>query len=100
MNVIVPLAGKGERFRREGYTDPKPLIQVCDKRIIEHVIDNIVMHDPNVLNSYYVFYADEHTAQFIAQKYPFIHLVYVGETRGAAETLYRGIQHITKGHPS
>lgn len=39
MNIIVPMAGNGARFVAAGYTDPKPLIKVCGKRIIEYVCD-------------------------------------------------------------
>ena len=30
MNIIIPLGGKGERFQKEGYLDPKPLIKVLN----------------------------------------------------------------------
>ncbi len=33
------MSGFGERFRRAGYSIPKPLIQIDDKPIISHVID-------------------------------------------------------------
>jgi NDP-sugar pyrophosphorylase family protein len=39
MQIVVPMSGFGERFRRAGYTIPKPLIQVDGKPIIAHVID-------------------------------------------------------------
>lgn len=39
MQIIVPMSGFGERFRRAGYTVPKPLIEVDGKPIIAHVID-------------------------------------------------------------
>ncbi|MCF8166425.1 MAG: hypothetical protein K9J35_07120, partial [Rhodoferax sp.] len=39
MQIIIPMSGFGERFRRAGYTLPKPLIQVDSKPIIGHVID-------------------------------------------------------------
>ena len=37
--VIIPMSGLGQRFVDAGYTDPKPLIQVDGKPIIEHVIN-------------------------------------------------------------
>ncbi|MGD9810400.1 MAG: hypothetical protein AB7U35_03585 [Sphingobium sp.] len=37
--IIVPMSGFGERFRRAGYTVPKPLIDVDGKPIIGHVIE-------------------------------------------------------------
>ena len=39
MQIIIPMSGFGERFRRAGYKIPKPLIKVEDKPIIGHVID-------------------------------------------------------------
>lgn len=39
MQIIVPMSGFGERFRRAGYTVPKPLIEIDGKPIIAHVID-------------------------------------------------------------
>lgn len=39
MQIVIPMSGFGERFRRAGYTVPKPLIAIDGKSIIEHVID-------------------------------------------------------------
>lgn len=39
MKVIIPMAGMGDRFIQKGYKDPKPLIKVGDKRIIEYILD-------------------------------------------------------------
>lgn len=39
MQIIIPMSGFGERFRRVGYEMPKPLIQIEGKPIIAHVID-------------------------------------------------------------
>ncbi|MEO5368839.1 MAG: NTP transferase domain-containing protein [Magnetococcus sp. DMHC-1] len=39
MQIIIPMAGFGERFRRAGYTLPKPLIPVDGKPIVAHVLD-------------------------------------------------------------
>ncbi|MBK3773450.1 NTP transferase domain-containing protein [Azospirillum brasilense] len=38
MQIVIPMSGFGERFRRAGYTVPKPLIEVDGKPIIEHVV--------------------------------------------------------------
>jgi len=37
--IIIPMSGFGERFRRAGYKVPKPLIEVDGKPIIAHVIE-------------------------------------------------------------
>jgi choline kinase len=39
MQIVIPMSGFGERFRRTGYDVPKPLIEVDGKPIIGHVID-------------------------------------------------------------
>jgi NDP-sugar pyrophosphorylase family protein len=44
MKIIIPMAGLGDRFVKAGYKDPKPLIKVCEKRIINYIVD---MFDEN-----------------------------------------------------
>ena len=39
IQIVIPMSGYGERFRRAGYEVPKPLIEVEGKPIIAHVID-------------------------------------------------------------
>ena len=39
MQIVIPMSGFGERFRRAGYPVPKPLIEVDGKPIIAHVLD-------------------------------------------------------------
>ncbi len=39
MQIVIPMSGFGERFRREGYEVPKPLIVVEGKPMIQHVVD-------------------------------------------------------------
>jgi len=38
MKIIVPMAGTGARFVAAGYTEPKPLITVGDRRIIDYIV--------------------------------------------------------------
>lgn len=39
MKVIIPMAGFGNRFVAAGYLDPKPLIKVNGKRILNYICD-------------------------------------------------------------
>ena len=39
MQIIIPMSGLGTRFVNEGYKDPKPLIIVDNKPMIEHVVN-------------------------------------------------------------
>ena len=36
--LIIPMSGFGERFKKKGYRMPKPLIEINGKPIIEYVI--------------------------------------------------------------
>jgi NDP-sugar pyrophosphorylase family protein len=39
MQIIIPMSGFGERFRKAGYDIPKPLITVDGKTVIQHVVE-------------------------------------------------------------
>ena len=41
MNILIPMAGRGSRFESQGYTFPKPLIDVKGKPMIQVVVDNL-----------------------------------------------------------
>ena len=41
MKVLIPMAGAGSRFAKEGYTFPKPLIDVRGKPMIQTVVENL-----------------------------------------------------------
>lgn len=41
MKILIPMAGEGSRFKREGYLVPKPLIDVGGKPMIQRVVENI-----------------------------------------------------------
>jgi HAD superfamily hydrolase (TIGR01509 family) len=41
LNVLVPMAGAGSRFAQQGYTFPKPLIEVNGKPMIQTVVENL-----------------------------------------------------------
>lgn len=41
MKVLIPMAGEGSRFAKEGYQFPKPLIDVNGKPMIQRVIENL-----------------------------------------------------------
>lgn len=40
VNILIPLAGKNQFFNESEYPYPKPLIEINDKTIIEHIINN------------------------------------------------------------
>lgn len=40
ISVVIPMAGAGSRFQKEGWEVPKPLIEFNGKMMIEHVLDS------------------------------------------------------------
>jgi hypothetical protein len=103
MNIIIPLGGRGERFKREGYDTPKPLIKVFDKEILFHVIDNLLYSDvsQDIKINIYIIYNKElenyNFSNIIKNKYNEINLIELEhDTKGATETVYIGICNILK----
>ena len=41
LNIVIPMAGRGSRFANAGYKDPKPLISVHGKPMIQVVVENL-----------------------------------------------------------
>lgn len=41
INIVIPMAGRGSRFAKAGYVNPKPLIDVHGRPMIEYVVKNI-----------------------------------------------------------
>ena len=59
LNVVIPMAGAGSRFKEAGYTFPKPLIDVKGKPMIQVVIENLG------LDANFIFIVQkEHREQF------------------------------------
>ena len=94
MNIIIPLGGKGERFLRHGYSQPKPLIKVLHKEMIFYVLDNLTLHEED--NVYIIYSSDLDNFNFsniILSKYSKINLIPINyQTSGAVETLYYGLK--------
>jgi dTDP-glucose pyrophosphorylase len=47
INIVIPMAGHGSRFSKAGFHDPKPLIQVHGKPMIQLVIENLKPNIPH-----------------------------------------------------
>ena len=97
MNIIIPLGGKGERFAKIGYTTPKPLIPIFEKNMIEYLIDNLCIADNDKVFIIYNKNLDNYDfSKYLNDKYPFVNLIKINDTKGAAETLFLGIELIIK----
>lgn len=107
MILIIPLGGKGERFKNEGYTLPKPLVRVLGKPIIEWILDSLYLNNRNDIDYVVIPYnrkLEEYRFEdMLKYKYPTINFVFIKlitETRGAAETLYISLCEIEKKEPN
>ena len=100
MNIIIPLGGKGERFQKEGYSDPKPLIKVLNKEILYYTIDNLSIIDEDKIFIIYNKDLDEFNfKEIINNKYPKINLIKLDtQTKGASETVYIGLREIISNY--
>jgi len=95
MNIIIPLCGIGKRFQDVGYTNPKPLIDVFDKKMICHVLDKLDSKEDHVFIIYHSSLEEYEFHIIIQQLYPHIYLIPIYKrTDGAAETILYGIDHI------
>ena len=100
MNVLIPMAGAGNRFAQAGYTFPKPLIDVNGKPMIQVVIENLN------IDAHYIFivqkihyekYNLKHMLNLIA---PACDIVLVdGVTEGAACTTLLARKYIDNDKP-
>jgi len=66
LNIIIPMAGLGSRFSKAGYTDPKPLIRIHSKQMIQIVIENLT---PNCEHKFTFIVRDEHISKYGLDKY-------------------------------
>jgi dTDP-glucose pyrophosphorylase len=100
MNIIIPLGGKGERFRKQGYDKPKPLIKVLDKEILFYVIDNLSINDEDKI--FIIYNKDLNEYDFnniIKNKYQNITLIKLdNDTKGASETVFIGLKKIINNY--
>ena len=96
MNIIIPVGGKGERFQNEGYLKPKPLINIFNKEMIFHVLDNLFLFNTDKI--FIIYHTDLDKSDFskiIKTKYPYISFIPISyQTSGAIETIYNGLSTI------
>ena len=99
MIVIIPLGGKGERFKNFGYTKPKPLINVLGREIICWLLDNL-NHSfiTEIIIPYNAELLSYRFEDFLKFKYPKLNFKFIfldKQTEGAAETILIASQLIT-----
>ncbi len=90
LHVIMPMAGEGSRFLKEGWTTPKPLIELNGQPLFKHAISSVT--DKDIPMKYSFIVCQEHIDKYQIDKeiksfLPEANLFSVLKTtRGAVET--------------
>jgi len=90
INIVIPMAGHGSRFSKASYIDPKPLIPVNGKPMIQLVIENL---KPSKEHRFIFICQAEHLMNYplrslLEQKAPGCKIIEVSQvTEGAACTV-------------
>lgn len=98
MNILIPIGGIGQRFKDEGFSLPKPLINVLGKPMIFSVLKNLQLGEDDKIHIVYhpelKHYNFESLLikEFDNIKFNFIPLK--NSTKGAAETVLFGLQNV------
>lgn len=102
LNIVVPMAGRGSRFRDAGYGDPKPLIEIHGRRMIDYVIGNV---RPRCEHRFHFLCLREHLERYgleahLGEAAPGCAVIPVdGVTEGAACTVLLAERFIDNGDP-
>lgn len=100
MNIIIPIGGVGQRFKDEGYDMPKPLISVLGKPMIYQVINSLQLESKDTVYIVYHNHLKEFNFETLIKFYfPKINIKFVSLdylTKGAAETVLRGLETFTE----
>ena len=100
MIIIIPLGGTGQRFKKNGYKDPKALIKVFGKPILYYLLDNLNVGSNDIVCIPYNKEYNEYRLKDVLRKdYPNINFKFKMleyNTCGAAETLNIALKELQK----
>ena len=68
MNIIITMAGNGNRFRKVGYNQPKYMIEAKGRSLFEWSLESLKGYAPVVLKYVFVVRAADNSEHFIADK--------------------------------
>lgn len=98
LHIIMPMAGEGSRFLKEGWTTPKPLIQLKGKCLFERAVGSVA--DVNAQKKYSFIVRQEHIDYqhidtLLKEICPSANIFSVSQTtRGAVETCLKAESNI------
>lgn len=102
LNIVIPMAGRGQRFRDVGFAMPKPLIPVHGKPMVEVVLANL---RPRCRHRFIFLVLQEHVTEHAIDKSlasfapGSVVIPVAGVTEGAACTVLLAREHIDNDEP-
>jgi len=86
VTVVIPMAGRGERFSKEGFETPKPLIEINGRPMIDWAVASLDIQDAD-----YVFLTREYSDEMLNER--------LNSTlrRLQADCKIHSIDHVTEG---
>jgi len=102
LNIVIPMAGEGQRFQQAGYSMPKPLVEIEGVPMILKVVENL---RSNVHHRFIFLCRDEHLRDFqveqlLRQNEPNCCIVPISKlTQGAACTVLLAADYISNDMP-
>lgn len=100
LNILIPMAGNGERFKKQGFKNPKPLIDVNGEPMIKKVVDSLNI-DANYIfitkKDHKEIYNLETVLNLICKNCQIIEIDYT--TKGAACTTLLAESYINNDEP-
>ena len=96
LNILIPMAGRGSRFKTSGYTVPKPLIPIEGKPMIEHAVDTLGVKG----NLIFITQMEHDLASHLYNIYPNCKVIEISDvTDGAACTALLAKDYINNDSP-
>lgn len=101
--LVMPMAGRGSRFRQDGRATPKPLIELAGRPFFAWAVDSVAR--AVAIRELVFVVLEEHVAEFdiearVRAVYPTARVVAIPEvTAGAAETAAVGVSHLETPGP-
>ena len=94
MKIFIPMAGKGTRLRPFTLTRPKPLLEIIDKPIVEHLIDQITSTlSANIEEIIYILGDEAYFNSTVVDSLKLISKKYNAKTK-----IYRQLEQLGTGH--
>ena len=96
MQAIIPVAGIGSRLKPHTHTVPKVLLQVADKPILGHILDELIRIGVN--DAIFVTgHLGDAVTEYVTEKYPQINSVFVEQAvpQGLGHAIYTALPAVT-----